>query len=481
MRSTGTRGEVRAPGPRRQRLSNVSSSTRPAGHAAAVAFLLGIALLVSCAAGGPATSSPPPPEAADALPALAWLGDFARMQRLEELAEAEEAEGHPRAAAALYAEAARVADRVPSPTGMWLRPSAALAALAAGDEAGALLHLDDASTHGFRFVRWLDQTEALAPLRARPELASIRDRVADHAEQFRRSHDDPNTARLEFSDVNRFWQAYDLAFAPGRHLSPAAVFRRHYLGAGSPGLIDYHHLKTRSSEALVAQIERARGYYDGIRARTLSAERLEPEIRAGLARLLELVPGAPVPDVTFVVGRLNSGGTAGPSGMLIGLDIWSWEEGVPLDGISEGMKTLLKSGRLEQLPFVVLHEHVHALQSFASEETLLEMALAEGSADFLAGLALPEAEKPYYYRWGLAHEAEVWTRFVAEKDGTSTDDWIANLSRGTDAWSADLGYFVGARICEAYYARAADKAQAIQDILFVDDAQAFLQKSGYAP
>ena len=55
------------------------------------------------------------------------------------------------------------------------------------------------------------------------------------------------------------------------------------------------------------------------------------------------------------------------------------------------------------------------------------MALAEGTADFLAGLALPEAEKPYYYRWGLANEKKVWSRFEKEIDARLPDDFKESL------------------------------------------------------
>jgi hypothetical protein len=261
----------------------------------------------------------------------------------------------------------------------------------------------------------------------------------------------------------------------------AAVFREHYLAPGTPGLIDYFHLKIGSAEALAAQVERSPGYYDGIRARTIEVQRLEPQVRAGLERLLALYPAATVPDVTFVVGRLTSGGTVGPAGMLIGVDIWSWQEGVSLDGISAGMQQLLRGSSLEMLPFVVLHEHVHTLQQYATESTLLDNALVEGSADFIAGLALPDMPKPYYYRWGLAREAMVWAAFAQEMAGSDTSRWIANQNRATAEWSADLGYFVGARIAEAYYAQADDKQQAITDLLFVKDARAILARSGYDP
>jgi uncharacterized protein YjaZ len=45
---------------------------------------------------------------------------------------------------------------------------------------------------------------------------------------------------------------------------------------------------------------------------------------------------------------------------------------------------------------------------------------------------------------------------------------------------ADLGYYVGYKICEAYYNQAKDKKQAVKDILTIQDYKQFLAKSGYA-
>ena len=44
---------------------------------------------------------------------------------------------------------------------------------------------------------------------------------------------------------------------------------------------------------------------------------------------------------------------------------------------------------------------------------------------------------------------------------------------------ADLGYYIGYKICEAYYQNAKDKKQAIKDILGIKDFNQFLKDSGY--
>ena len=44
---------------------------------------------------------------------------------------------------------------------------------------------------------------------------------------------------------------------------------------------------------------------------------------------------------------------------------------------------------------------------------------------------------------------------------------------------ADLGYYVGYKICESYYNKQKDKKKAIQEILTIKDWEEFYLKSGY--
>lgn len=58
-------------------------------------------------------------------------------------------------------------------------------------------------------------------------------------------------------------------------------------------------------------------------------------------------------------------------------------------------------------------------------------------------------------------------------------DWLYNGSKSQNR-PADLGYWIGYKITKAYYDKAADKKQAVADIIQIDDADEFLEKSGYA-
>lgn len=411
---------------------------------------------------------------------LQWLGSYAHMRILNEQAELLAKEEEHERAAHLYERAAQQGLHLPSRSNYPLYFQAATSYRKANRDKDALRMLRNVAELG---VDWADFTatdSTLGGLKKYPEFEAILATMRSNMASRRMEYGDPDKARLVFDDIPRFWIAFDLAAKEKSSATKAAIFRRHYLAKGTRGLVDYHWIKTQSADRLVARIEKSPEFYAGIREQTLKATQYEPRIRDAFRRLKTVYPDAFFPPVTFSIGRLNSGGTAGPEGLLIGTEIWSWTEGVPLDGISSGFQSLLKAFSLEQLPLIVVHEQIHALQAYGGEHSLLRNALQEGSADFLAHLVLPEQERAPYYSWGLQHEKRVWERFRKEMGGKKTDDWIGN--NGTEygkEWIADLGYFIGARISEAYYDQASDKQQAIKDLLFVTDARKILDISGY--
>ncbi len=58
-------------------------------------------------------------------------------------------------------------------------------------------------------------------------------------------------------------------------------------------------------------------------------------------------------------------------------------------------------------------------------------------------------------------------------------DWMFATPRDPDQ-PIDLGYAMGARMVETFYIAAADKAEAVQEIISITDFQDFMRKSGYA-
>jgi uncharacterized protein YjaZ len=137
-------------------------------------------------------------------------------------------------------------------------------------------------------------------------------------------------------------------------------------------------------------------------------------------------------------------------------------------------------GTLDGLPGLVAHEQIHYIQKPSNDPSLLKGAINEGMADFIAELTTGQNPNERLQAYGQAHEKEIWAAFSQEMTGKSWRNWIGNADQETAAKPADLGYFVGYRICQSYYQEMADKKQAVHDILNISDYPAFLAKSRYA-
>src|SRR5690606_12174364 len=84
------------------------------------------------------------------------------------------------------------------------------------------------------------------------------------------------------------------------------------------------------------------------------------------------------------------------------------------------------------------------------------------------------------HAWALPREREIWQRFAPVMNGTERHGFLYGGDKTPEGWPADVGYFIGYRIAQAYYEQAADKRQALADILTATDIKSLLARSGYA-
>jgi hypothetical protein len=273
----------------------------------------------------------------------------------------------------------------------------------------------------------------------------------------RREYHDPDSARLITSDITLFWDVLSRASAHPDSLE--TLLMREYLGRGTPGLRDFIPGRILSAADLAFQIRRSSGRYEAARAPSLRVAEAEPGIRAAFRALKNLYADAVFPDVYFVIGRFNSGGTASSNGLLIGAEMYDDPAG---------------------LPAIVAHELIHFQQVPSSgPRTLLMQSFREGAPNFVGEMIAGVHINTDAHRYGLAHERELWAEFKERMSGTSYAGWMYGDPPGERP--ADLGYFVGYRIAQAYYARAADKRAALRAIIRAMDVDTILAKSGYDP
>ena len=291
---------------------------------------------------------------------------------------------------------------------------------------------------------------------------------------------DPNDVRLVTSDIDRFWLAYDQSEGKTTE-EKIDIFESEYFAKGSVGLKDFIESRIQSAEDLVKVIEARPRYYASIRESSNRVLDLTDQIRGYMHNWKQLYSKAVFPDVYFMIGKMTSGGTTSSNGLLIGTEIWCRTDDLPSDELNEWYLEVLRP--VEDIPFIVIHELIHTQQAYDfGENTLLGHSILEGAADFLGELATGKHINPHLHVYGEAHEADLWESFSNEMLQTDISNWLYNGGSATGARPADLGYYVGYKICEAYYEKKADKKAAIEDILAIKDgpdALRFCNESGY--
>lgn len=286
-------------------------------------------------------------------------------------------------------------------------------------------------------------------------------------------HSEPDGAKFVTSDVELFWSVYDQL--PNAK-DPIELLTTKYLDSGTLGLQEFIPGRIMSAKNLYATIQKFPRYYAAIRPNTLKVATVEPQVRESFHKFKGLYDDAMFPDVYFVVGAMNSGGTSGSQGLLLGAEMHGMSPGVPTDELTPWVKTVVKPYTI--LPNIIAHELIHFQQKHDGK-SLLAKSIHEGSADFLASLISDGNFNRVTYDYGYAHETELWKKFKSQMQGEDASEWLYGASQ-RDGHPADLGYFMGFRISQAYYNRAKDKKQAIRDILQVTDFQKLLDESGYA-
>jgi uncharacterized protein YjaZ len=181
-------------------------------------------------------------------------------------------------------------------------------------------------------------------------------------------------------------------------------------------------------------------------------------------------PEALIPPVIVTIGRGNTGGTTGPSGVLIGL---------------ETICSVVQRGHEEdRLTHLIAHEFAHVQQPVTRTEpdhpTLLFAAIVEGGAELVAELTSGSIANPQLKTWTQGREKEVETEFAQQMESTDLDRWIWN-GPGTAERPGDLAYWVGYRITKALYVRAKNKREVLKQILTMTDPHTILTASGWHP
>ena len=270
---------------------------------------------------------------------------------------------------------------------------------------------------------------------------------------------------IHIEDVARFYKLYD---ATGGH--PTAAELQGYIDHGSEGLRYFVKARNTTGARIAAAIATHPELYADARRCMALLPRVRVRVAAALQKLKELYPEAKLLPVTIVVGR----------GKPVAI-------GDSVEGVEVGLESLcvvnwMNPNLEDRFVHVIAHEYGHVQQFLAlnndEHPTVLAGSLMEGAAEFIAETTSGDISYSFFKQTTRGHEKEIETAFVADEDSADLSKWLYN---GTLEKPGDLGYWVGYRICKAYYQHAADKRQAFRDIVEITDPKLFLAKSGWYP
>lgn len=283
-------------------------------------------------------------------------------------------------------------------------------------------------------------------------------------------NNDPLKTQLITTDIDNFWEAFE-ASKPNYDPQP---FKDIYLKKGSKGVKGFTRNRIQNAEHLSKVIKRYENYYNSIKPSTLKVASMKEEIIQSLVKLKEIYPKATFPPVYFVIGALNSGGTATSKGLIIGVDMYGLTDKTPKDELSPWLTSVLKP--IEEVPHIVAHEVIHFQQKYDGGN-LLKRSIKEGAADFIGELVSGSHINKHVHAFADPREAELWEEFQSKMLAKDTQGWLYSSQEGRPN---DLGYWIGYKITKSYYDNSKDKKKAIDDILHINDFEEFLKASKYA-
>lgn len=263
--------------------------------------------------------------------------------------------------------------------------------------------------------------------------------------------EDPLKAVIEIKDAQNFWEAFDKM-----ETSKTNPFTD-YIDKGSPGVQSFIKYRIINADSLYATVKKNKEQYLQTRNTLKAINSIDKKLKSSYSALKYWYPEAKFQTVYFVYGRMTTGGNSSPDGISIGTELFK-----NLDGVVA----------------LIVHEMIHFQQNNKGGNNILKQAVTEGGADFIGEFVSGEKMNTIPFEYGEAHLDQLCKEFVTRYKSDDFDDWFYGTTKKDDRPN-DLGYWIGYRICEAYFNKQTDKHKAVHDILNIEDPFLFLKESGF--
>lgn len=294
--------------------------------------------------------------------------------------------------------------------------------------------------------------------------------LSAHAQTMPLVQSDPDSLRVVWADVDRFWRAYDRLSAAVATADSLAIIQTDYLNPATPGLRAYVEAAHATAADFLRAIRTHRTYLITIRPATLKIGQQRPAIVRAARKLKQAYPAVTFPDLYFAVGKFEVGGTQFGNILYVGAELKCATPAPPLSELQPGVRGGVSP--VETVSTACVHEMIHAHQQLQNAQTNLDGALREGAAEYVAFRLTGRLGAADAFAYAKRHEAEVRQQFALEADQPIVTKWFSATPDAVTQQPGALGYYVGFRICEAYYQQARDKKAALQTIITLSNVPA---------
>jgi Predicted Zn-dependent protease (DUF2268) len=284
-------------------------------------------------------------------------------------------------------------------------------------------------------------------------------------------------------DIDYFWEAFDSLAQAKTTLDSVSVIDRLYFGRATDGLTAFRVVRPITALKHVETIRQYPKFWRSLRPvmyRHLKDAAAQTAIV--FKKYQTSIPNFRKTGVAFVVGCMNTGGTTNADWIFIGTEIAASDTTVDRSELQGWYKEVIGNGSGDMTPMIA-HEAIHTQQISTLDTVGLKTSLEgsvidEGVADFIPYLLLKNTINAHVYKYGYAHECELWQGIQADFVKQDYTPWLYG-GNDTKGKPADLGYFIGFRIAEAFYNKHKNKREALDILLKSKDYKAIIQQSGY--
>jgi len=285
--------------------------------------------------------------------------------------------------------------------------------------------------------------------------------------------------KIDTSDIDNFWIAYDHLKDAKTKIDSVNIMQTFYIDKASEGFKRFIKLRNFTAKEYILKIGRYPKFWNTVRHRTEQIKHRTNEIVNTFEVFKKGLPNFKKPKVCFVIGCLRTGGTVYKDLILIGSEIAAADHSVETSELSKWLKSVI--GKTGDITSMIAHETVHTQQKNKRKLKLLNGVMNEGIADFITEKLLQKNINKNIFTYGMEHECALRKEFLNDlnTDPESFYNWIYNGSKSKFR-PADLGYFIGYRIAEAYYNKQSDKRRALKDLLNQKKYTSIFEESGYA-